>query len=123
MKKYSFSGGGRECSNALVVLLCRILLLALFVLLGARLLVLRRQRSVPQVGARLMHGGLRRIAGRDAVQILQVGPSIRLARASYTATCAAALTVPSRLSCSSAGSAPLSSAAARVAQPASVTWV
>ena len=48
----------------------------------------------------------------------------RLARASYTAAFAAALAeIPTSTSFSSAGSAPLLSAAAREAQPASVIWV
>ena len=57
---------------SLVVLLLA-LLLALLLLLGARLLVLRlhamlvRVGCALQVGARRIHGGLRRGAGRDAV--------------------------------------------------------
>ena len=48
-------------------------------------------------------------------------PPSRLARAAYTAAFAAALArIWSRKSCTSAGSAPLLSVAARAAQPASV---
>eukprot|EP00964_Phaeocystis_antarctica_P030457 scaffold17209_cov68-Phaeocystis_antarctica.AAC.1 len=49
----------------------KLLVLALLILLalGARLLVLRLRAPALQVGARLIHGGYRRGAGRDAVQI------------------------------------------------------
>ena len=65
----AFRGGG-ECSAALVVFLpiLRVVLAILVLLaLGARLLVLRLRLPVLQIGARLIHSGLRRGAGKDAV--------------------------------------------------------
>ena len=66
------SSGRRECSSALAVSLPILrVALALLVLIatGARLLVLIRLRLLPtvQVGARLVHSVLCRVAGRDAV--------------------------------------------------------
>eukprot|EP00964_Phaeocystis_antarctica_P151163 scaffold118722_cov60-Phaeocystis_antarctica.AAC.3 len=59
-----------ECSAALVVFLPIPRVVLALVLLGARLVLRRRLiHRLMQVGARLIHGGLRRGAGRGAVQL------------------------------------------------------
>ena len=67
--------GSSAASSSLCQLLFLVLLLFFLLALGARLLVLllrlrcpKLRLSVVQVGARLKHRGLRRGAGRDAVQ-------------------------------------------------------
>eukprot|EP00964_Phaeocystis_antarctica_P050309 scaffold29203_cov67-Phaeocystis_antarctica.AAC.1 len=64
---YRFSSGGSECSAALVVflpILRVVLALVVLLALGARL-----RLPALQVGARLIHGGYRRGAGRDTIEI------------------------------------------------------